>query len=152
MKFISHRGNIDSIEKEWENHPDKIKYCLNQQYDVEIDVWKIKEQFFLGHDEPQHKIELDFLINDKFWCHAKNLDAFYEMLKIKEINCFWHQEDDFTLTTKGFIWTYPNKILTSNSVAVMPEKTDYTLKDLNICYGICSDIIFKYKTTILDNT
>ena len=27
----------------------------------------------------------------------------------KSLNYFWHQTDDFTLTSHGYIWTYPGK-------------------------------------------
>jgi len=145
MKLICHRANFDSIDYENENNPNKINYCLNLGYDVEIDVWKIKEKFYLGHDEPKFPITQDYLINNKFWCHAKNLDALYEMLKIKNINCFWHQEDNFTITSNGYIWTYPNKELTNNSIAVLPERSQYDTNTLKRCYGICSDNVVKYE-------
>lgn len=151
MKLICHRANLNSIDYENENNPKKINYCLNLGYDVEIDVWKIKEKFYLGHDEPKFLIAKDFLINDKFWCHAKNLDALYEMIKIKTINCFWHQEDDFTITSTGHIWTYPERELTNNSIAVLPERSQYNIEQLKNCYGICSDNIIKYQH-LLENT
>ena len=60
----------------------------------------------------------------------------------KNIHCFWHQEDDFTLTSRGFIWTYPGKELTLKSICVLPESTD---NEIGECFGICSDVIKKYK-------
>lgn len=149
MKLICHRANFDSVDLENENNPNKIAYCLNLGYDVEIDVWKIKEKFYLGHDEPKFEINLQYLNNNKFWCHAKNLEALYDMLKIKNINCFWHQNDDFTITSKGFIWAFPGKKLTNNSIAVLPEKSQYALKNLHGCYGVCSDNVVKYKNLLL---
>lgn len=145
MKLICHRANIDCIELDYENKPEKIDHCLNLGYDVEIDVWKIKEKFYLGHDEPKFETTIQYLNNNKFWCHAKNLEALYDMLKIKSINCFWHQEDDFTITSKGYIWTFPNKKLTSNSIAVLPEKSNYDLNQLKNCYGVCSDNVLIYR-------
>ena len=47
MKFISHRGNIDGPNPEWENDPSRIEDVLNKGYDVEIDVWKIGAKLFL---------------------------------------------------------------------------------------------------------
>jgi len=55
---------------------------------------------------------------------------------------FWHQEDDYTITSEGYIWTYPGKKLFNKSICVLPETHDY--KNLN-CLGICSDFIEKYK-------
>jgi hypothetical protein len=63
-----------------------------------------------------------------------------------KLNIFWHQEDNFTLTSQGYIWTYPGKQLTKNSVMVMPEWSDPEFKNLNTdCYGICSDYISQIK-------
>ena len=63
---------------------------------------------------------------------------------MSKIDChyFWHEEDDYTITSKGFIWTYPGKKLFSNSICVLPENANY--KNIN-CKGICSDFIDKYK-------
>jgi hypothetical protein len=58
-------------------------------------------------------------------------------------NYFWHQEDDYTLTSKNFIWTYPGKEYKSKSVIVMPEWGNMSYDALrNVeCYGICSDYV-----------
>jgi len=56
------------------------------------------------------------------------------MLLNKNIHCFFHQEDDVTLTSKGYIWTYPNKQLTDKSIAVLPKE-----KPIIEVAGICSD-------------
>lgn len=144
MKFISHRGNIDGIKKSEENNPNKIDFCLRTGYDVEVDVWYINDKFYLGHDEPQYEIKIDYLINEKLWCHAKNKDSLEILLK-NNIHCFWHQNDGYTLTSKGIIWVYPNIELPTNSVAVMPEIANYSLYHLSKCYGICSDNIKYYK-------
>ena len=65
----------------------------------------------------------------------------YLLEKIKAHH-FWHQEDDYTITSKGFIWTYPGKSLLTSSICVLPEKSTYKKFE---CYGICSDYILKYK-------
>ena len=36
-------------------------------YDVEVDVWSIDKQFYLGHDKPQYKIERSFLQNKHYF-------------------------------------------------------------------------------------
>tara|TARA_R110000751_G_scaffold299060_1_gene409515 strand:- start:661 stop:1098 length:438 start_codon:yes stop_codon:yes gene_type:complete len=141
MKLIAHRGNINGKIPNKENHPDYIKLALSNGYDVEIDVW-YDNGYWLGHDEPIYNIDKDFLLNDKFWCHAKNGNALYNMLQ-DGIHCFWHQEDDYTLTSCGKIWTYPNKQLYYNSICVLPELG--INGDIKQCYGICSDDIQKYK-------
>lgn len=143
MIYTSHRGNLQGPNKEKENNPDYIKDALNAGFDVEIDVWLIHNEFWLGHDEPQYKIHENFLENNKFWCHAKNIEAFEKMLKNNKIHCFFHNKDHCALTSKGFIWTFPGKTLINNSIAVLPER------DLNWnlekAVGICSDFIVNYK-------
>ena len=59
------------------------------------------------------------------------------MLQNKEINCFWHQSDDYTLTSKGYIWTYPNKkILPGGIMVVFGNQNIPKTEDIG---GICSD-------------
>ena len=123
MIYISHRGNLTAKSEKDENNPDYVMKAVESGFDVEIDVWFIENNFYLGHDNPQFKIDRNFLKNDKFWCHAKNIDALNELSKI-DTHYFWHQEDDFTLTNKGIIWTYPGKYLTSNSICVLPERVN----------------------------
>ena len=93
-----------------------IREAIDKGYDVEIDVWFINDEWFLGHDEPQYEIELNFLVDleDKIFCHCKNIDALNRMNDNGRIHCFWHQEDDVTLTSKGYMWTYPGKQLSDN--------------------------------------
>jgi hypothetical protein len=143
MILISHRGNLDGSFPNKENSPEYIKKALLKGFDVEIDVWFVNSCFFLGHDEPKYKINIDFLENKKLWCHAKNLNALDKMLNNKNIHCFWHQNDDYTLTSNGFIWTYPNKKIANNSIAVLPEL--FKDWDVNDSFGICSDFVIKYK-------
>ena len=141
MFYISHRGNIFGPNKNEENKIDYINYAIKLGFDVEIDVWCIDNRWYLGHDSPQYEITSDYLKNDKFWCHAKNIEALNRMLK-EDIHCFWHQEDDVTLTSKGYMWTYPGKPLTDNSICVKPKKNDKIMKKT---FGICSDFIVYYK-------
>ena len=141
MILISHRGNLEGKNEKLENHPDYIEEAKKKGFDVEIDVWFIKNNFFLGHDKPQFRVDSKFLEDQKLWCHSKNSDALKELSKL---NChfFWHNTDDYTITSKGFIWIYPGKPVLKNGICVMPEKT----KNINLdCRGICSDFIESYK-------
>ena len=141
MILISHRGNINGKDEDRENHPEYIQEALDKGYNVEIDVWDIFGSYFLGHDNPEYLVKKEFLNNDKLWCHAKNIEALESMLK-DNIHCFWHQEDDVTLTSKGYMWTYPGKKLTTNSIAVLPELNNQNPKK---ALGICSDYVVNYK-------
>jgi len=147
MKIISHRGLIYGPNKNKENKPDEIEKVLLQGFDCEIDVWAIYDKWFLGHDEPQYEIPVSFLGKQGLWIHCKNLDALYKLNdSVFNYEYFWHQNDDFTLTSGNFIWTYPGKHLTKNSIAVLPEfNKDYWeyVKSVTI-YGICTDYVEKF--------
>ena len=139
MLLISHRGNLHGEKKE-ENSPFLLDKVIKMGYNIEVDVWKISNDIFLGHDQPQYRVDGNYLKNDKLWCHAKNLDALEWLLENK-ITCFWHQEDNFTLTSNGLIWTYPGLEVTAKSIIVcktLEETKKYFEKDI---YGICSDYV-----------
>jgi len=142
MKLIAHRGNIKGRFPEMENNPSYVSEALKKGFDVEIDVWKIDNKLFLGHDKPEFSISLDFLKNEKLWCHAKNISALYFLLK-NNIHCFWHQNDAVTLTSKGYMWTFPGQELTPLSICLFPEERKN--ENYDFCKGICSDNIGVYK-------
>ena len=140
MLYISHRGNLDGINREQENKPLYILNTLEKNFDVEVDAWFVKDTFYLGHDKPEHMVNKEFIKTKGLWFHAKNVEAFHELLKLN-VTCFWHQNDDVTLTSNGFIWTYPGKQLTVKSICVLPELNK--VNKFN-CAGICSDYILDY--------
>jgi len=144
MILISHRGNTNGVNHEKENTISYVKDALNLGFDVEVDVWYHEDNFYLGHDEPKYKTNKTFLRTDGLWCHAKNIDALNHMLEDGKIHCFWHQEDDVTLTSEGYMWTYPNKQLTDNSIAVLPELWKTKIEKPKVAVGICSDFIVRY--------
>jgi hypothetical protein len=132
--------------KEFENKPAQIETALAMGFDCEIDLRVIDGELWLGHDEPQYKIDQEFLEQSGLWIHAKNLEALH-YLTSTELNYFWHQEDDYTLTSRGFIWAFPGKPLTERTVMLMPEWIDpsfSTLKDYK-CFGICSDYVHEIR-------
>jgi hypothetical protein len=127
MILISHRGNIKGIEQSQENNPLHIMRALDRGFNVEIDVWYIDSKLYLGHDEPKFLITEHFLRSDKLWCHAKNLEALNFLLK-KGVHCFWHQGDDCSVTSKGFVWMHQkcrliveNSIIHSDNLSVNPK-------------------------------
>ena len=143
MILISHRGNIDGKQPNDENSPYYITNALNHGYDVEVDVWWYNNSFYLGHDKPMYKVDPEYLQNYKLWCHAKNLEAIIQMKKHTcNIHYFWHQRDDITLTSRGYVWAYPGKQSIDGSIAVLPEIYN---DDISSCIGICSDKICDYE-------
>lgn len=145
MKLISHRGNIDSIYPYKENTLAYINQAFELGYDVEIDLRYIGNQLFIGHDEPTEEIKFEWLHDNKdyLWIHCKTIET---LIFLKDsFNCFFHTSENYVLTSKGFIWSYSGLKLYPNIIAVLPEKHNYEIKDLNNCYGICSDLIINYK-------
>jgi hypothetical protein len=137
MIKIAHRGNI-SGKTDRENHPDYLVEAIRAGFDVEFDLWMVDNSLWLGHDTPTYKIDDEFLIETGSfsWIHCKNLNALSYLAKtFPQLNYFWHQEDDHTLTSQGFIWTYPGKDIGYRSVIVdlEPSGIDYN------AHGVCSD-------------
>ena len=137
MISIAHRGNTEGRKKDLENRPEYILQAIEEGFDAEVDVW-LYDGLDLGHDKPMYSIDIDFLLsyNERLWIHCKNLEALFYLTEFPELNCFWHQIDDFTLTSKKFIWTYPDKPVTSASVLVVENASEYEGPE---CFGICSD-------------
>ncbi len=140
MILISHRGNIEGPNEVRENSPYYVMEAMAMGYDVEVDVWYSQDSFWLGHDAPLYKTDYKFLINEKLWCHAKNVEALIEMKKYA-IHYFWHENDTVTLTSKNYIWAHVGKQPIKNSIAVMPELYK---ENISLCKGICSDYIINY--------
>lgn len=142
MKLIAHRGLTNGPNASLENKPEQILKSIKEGYDCEIDLWFVNSELYLGHDGPTYLINRDFLDEPGLWVHAKNLAAF-RFLVDTHCNFFWHNNDDHTLTSHKFIWTYPGKELTMRSVMVMPEWIDETLDNARsaLCYGVCSDFV-----------
>ena len=65
------------------------------------------------------------------------------MIDNEKIHCFWHDTDDFTITSQGIIWAYPGKLIDQKTVCVLPPKNYYTLEQLNSCYAICTNNIYE---------
>lgn len=139
--IIAHRANITGASKDCENRIASIINCIKIGFDVEIDVRMYSNSLYLGHDEPQEKLDIEFLkLNAKhLWIHCKCIDSLQSILDHEELNCFYHDVDNFTLTSHNFIWTYPYKPVTSKSIIVattLEESKKYL--DSSV-YGICTD-------------
>lgn len=148
MIYIAHRGNLKGPNIDNENHPDYINEAIRAGFDVEIDIWFIDDKYVLGHDHPLILVKEKFLLTNGLWVHAKNIEAL-DKLHGKIEHLFFHDSDDAVLTSSNYIWTYVGKRpLTKNSIAVLPEQTNYTLSELKTCAGICSDKIVDYRRLI----
>lgn len=148
MILIAHRGNFKGRNINAENTPEYIDLAIKNNFDVEIDVWVNENGLFLGHDSPETKIDLTFLIDrkSKLWCHAKNLEAL-EFLLSNGLHTFSHDKDDYIITSHGIIWANVGMKLSSKTICVMPERADYRNTEISNCLGICSDDLTNYLIT-----
>lgn len=113
MKLIAHRGNFKG-QNEAENHPDNIQLALDRKFDAEIDIWYIGGKWFLGHDRPRYLIDIVWIGDrkDKLWLHCKNFEGLNSLIKLNfGFNYFWHENDSYSLTSKGYVWKYPEVYL-----------------------------------------
>lgn len=143
MILISHRGNIDGPNEVRENSPYYIMEAIAMGFDVEIDVWFKDNTWYLGHDYPTYKVEINWLLEreSKLWVHCKNLESLLEIKKYC-LHYFWHENDEFTLTSKNYIWAFPRKNPIKKSIVLLPEINQ---NDVSGCKGVCSDYINNYK-------
>ena len=144
MIFISHRGNISSINEEMENTETYIDKAIKLGYEVEIDLWKVNDVFFLGHDKPENIVDFDWLEQrkDKLWIHTKNREAFEHLNIINsKFKFFWHTLEPFVFTSNKIIWAHDYKNIENENLCIVPL---LSLKDINNAkirnwYGICTD-------------
>ena len=144
MKIISHRGLLEGPNSLIENKPSQIDIAIDCSFDVEVDLWKINDQLYLGHDEPQlitsHKwLELR---SDKLWIHCKNIEVLDFLAKSNlNYNYFFHENDHVVLTSKNYLWVFPNKEYTENSILVALSKKCIlnVIKSKKLPFGICTD-------------
>jgi hypothetical protein len=141
MKIIAHRGNLFGPDGKTENKPNTIRSAIEKGFDCEIDVWYVNGVYFLGHDYPETSISLEFLetYRDRLWVHCKHLESLIQLKN--EFNCFYHDKDLYTLTSRGYIWGNINSPCNPNAIQVMPEKSGIFSTE---CAGICTDYPFQY--------
>jgi hypothetical protein len=140
--LIAHRGNLEGPKKDQENKPEYLNKALAMGYDVEVDIWVLNYKIYLGHDFPQYEVEEDYIrsISNKAWFHCKNFGAIdFLSSNLQTYNYFWHESDKFTLTSKGFIWTYPGEETSSKSV-IVDLSTEVKQRNYS-CYAVCADYI-----------
>jgi 3-deoxy-D-manno-octulosonate 8-phosphate phosphatase (KDO 8-P phosphatase) len=148
-KLIAHRGNTNGCKPEHENTVNYLNQAMAySHFDVECDVRYINGELFLGHDKPQQKIDLRYLMNDQIWVHCKDTASF-NYLKNYSVQCFYQDKDLISpVYNTKYTWLHENHSrleVGSNSIitALNVFNPNY-LKNPNIV-GICSDFISHYK-------
>jgi len=144
MRLIAHRGNLRGPDSARENRKDYLDAALDAGFDAELDIWVVKNQLFLGHDGPHYPVELDWVCEriENLWIHCKNVEAL-EVMDGTGLNYFFHDNDAYTLTSNGFIWTFPKqKLAQQNAVAVWLEPQDpRSGDDFSLAEAICGDYV-----------
>lgn len=145
MIIIAHRGNIDGINKNTENDPFYIDRAINKGYFVEIDLWFVDNQLYLGHNNPQYPIDIDWIIERKqnLIIHEKNIDCCLckDLLLTNRVT---HNIDDYAITSTHIGWTTKKELLNENTIWVINEKKE-DLTGLKLL-GICTDYANYYNT------
>jgi hypothetical protein len=149
MIIISHRGNINGPNPDKENRPSYIDCAIQLGYDVEVDLRYINGEFWLGHDEPQYKIELSWMLlrKNKIWFHCKDENSVLELLNLDlNFNFFCHFNDDFVLTSSGHLWVH-NLSLKLTKKCIIPLLSYKEIQNFNKkeIYGICTDFVNELK-------
>jgi len=137
MIFIAHRGNTEGPSSS-ENELEYMKHAYNMGYGVECDLQLFNNKLYFGHDEPQSLIDDEFIRKDNVFCHAKTVDVLSILINLG-VNCFFHDTDEVTLTSRGQIWCYPG-VHPDNENAIWLDLQGKSVPNVvgNI-YGICGD-------------
>ena len=101
---------------------------MHQGFDCEIDLWRLNDRLYLGHDKPREVLQGADNKKITSGCTCKN-DIAMQWLNNTELNYFWHETDHFTLTSKNIIWVYMGKPILANSICVMPEHLTLVMKN-----------------------
>lgn len=161
-RIIAHRGNLLGPNKKYENTIFAIKKCIEEGFDVEIDVRydSASDKLYLGHDSYAEVIDIVFLELhiDRLWIHCKTLETLNYFAGSK-YSYFWHEDDYFTLTSCHDIWAHPKSYSHTsilhyptkytNAILVLPENAvgGSIFEIPNNVYGVCTDYPYEIKFT-----
>ena len=143
MIFYAHRGNTRGPSM-FENEPYYLTRAINEGFAPEVDVWCVKGDLWFGHDWPDHRVTQEWMQDFGEYCifHCKNWQAMLAMQQAKQ-HYFWHQDDEYTLTSEGLVWVYPDRPFQpdKNYIACQPGYIDLPAEWYDIG-GICSDYVY----------
>jgi len=174
LVIISHRGNQfgPALFLQDENTWNSIQNAVKFGFHVEIDLWHVHEneikenkenkenkekEFKCGHESHWWSIltfEQIHQYRHQLWIHTKSIPMLSQLIqynqkcigqdKDQQWHYFFHQQDDVTLTSDGWMWTFPRPHLyldPDHSIAVLPEYHPQTLIKCkqNEVKGICTD-------------
>jgi hypothetical protein len=150
MIIVSHRGNLDGPDLTQENSPAYIDKAIRVGFDVEIDLRCIDNELYLGHDYPNHHINLSWLYDrrDRLWIHCKDLRAASIINECGAFRFFCHVSDPFSLIHPYYLWVHDISLITDYTSCIVPL---ISMDDINSfkhkdrVAGICTDYTNKLK-------
>jgi hypothetical protein len=149
MKIISHRGNICGPVIEKENRPSYIDSAIQLGYDVEVDLRYVNNEFWLGHDFAQYKIELSWMEPRKemLWFHCKDIDSALELAKLNAYKFFCHTNDSYVCTNNGYLWVHDlsGKIDNKCIIPLLSEQDIQKYDNNKTPYAVCTDFVNSIK-------
>ena len=137
-QFIAHRGNLTGPEPSFENQIEYLLHAYDTCGAVEVDIQSHNGQLYFGHDDPQESVVTDLIMQDNWFCHAKDLESLGKLLELGA-HTFWHQQDTVTLTSRGYIWCYPDVYPIDKRAIWLDFEDKFTDLELVGGWGLCSD-------------
>jgi hypothetical protein len=100
LVLVSHRGNLDGPNPSRENSLDYIDEAIKAGFKVEVDLRRVNEQFFFGHDYPQHPVDATWIFDreDSLLLHLKDFEALKHAQP--SWHTFCHANDPYTITSQ----------------------------------------------------
>jgi glycerophosphoryl diester phosphodiesterase len=148
MILISHRGNLNGRIPERENSLEYIDEAIDMGFYVEIDVRTKENDLYLGHDEPQYLVTLDWL-NERsefLYIHVKDFKSLDALIMYNNLKIFFHTLEEHVIinNTKVF-WSHDIKNISEKSIIPLLSLDEIKLNShlKNNVFGICSDYIIK---------
>lgn len=144
--LIAHRGNTVGPDPKNENRPEYLNEALQAGFHVEVDIWYVDGEWWLGHDEPTHLFEpLCAGDAERVWFHAKNRQAFETLDQLGHM-VFAHDKDPYVPVMNvgagnRVRWCYPGVAAGKNGIQVhrLGDEVQWD------AYGICSDYVADLK-------
>ena len=157
MILIANRGNLYGPLPETENSTDTLNDAIARGFHVTIDLWWYDDCFWLGTRSPKYKLMgggedwLQYSMNS-LWIHARDPEALRRASDLG-LNVFWHQTDEYALTTWGYMLGFYGRppvgdqfVHMMPEVATLPLETTFTEHVLDACehsYAVRSDYVGK---------
>ena len=137
LKVVKRQNKDESMVYDWifrdTERFNEPSWIIKKEHELVLEDDELdSEEIYIGHDYQKNKIEPKILYEN-----SKNLILHIKGIELKSdkslnlfnnilSNChfFTHQEDDFVITNKGWIWSHPRNGFVRNTICVLPEKID----------------------------